>query len=124
MRKTAATSEEGENIRQDLQKNCRAGDRKANSRVFDLATESERLNNAEESVSSETKGDTLKAQPSEKKDNASTPGCLASYQETALDERSCGGSNERSWGVITVRTEPRRRKARPITCHRYVPSEM
>jgi hypothetical protein len=40
-RKTAATSEEGEDIRQDLQEDRRAGDRKANSRVFDWPTGSE-----------------------------------------------------------------------------------
>jgi hypothetical protein len=36
-----ATSEEGEDIRQDLQEDGRAGDGKANSRVFDWATGSE-----------------------------------------------------------------------------------
>jgi hypothetical protein len=40
-RKAAAASEEGEDIRQDLQEDRRAGDRKANTRVFDWAPESE-----------------------------------------------------------------------------------
>jgi hypothetical protein len=39
--KVEATSEEGEDILQDLQEDGRAGDRKANSRVFDWATGSE-----------------------------------------------------------------------------------
>jgi predicted metalloprotease len=34
-RRKKATSEEGEDIRQDLQEDCRAGVQKANSRVFD-----------------------------------------------------------------------------------------
>jgi hypothetical protein len=37
----AAMSEEGEEIQQDLQGDCRAGDRKANSQIFDWATGSE-----------------------------------------------------------------------------------
>jgi hypothetical protein len=37
----AAASEEGEDIRQDLQEDRRAGDRKANSQVFHWATGSE-----------------------------------------------------------------------------------
>jgi hypothetical protein len=39
--KTADTSEVGEDIRQDLQEGRRAGDRKANSQVFDWVTGSE-----------------------------------------------------------------------------------
>jgi hypothetical protein len=37
----AATCKEGEDIRQDLQEDRRAGDRKANGRVFDWATGNE-----------------------------------------------------------------------------------
>jgi F0F1-type ATP synthase assembly protein I len=40
-RKTADMSEKGEDVRQDLQEDRRAEDRKANSRVFNLAAESE-----------------------------------------------------------------------------------
>jgi hypothetical protein len=40
---------------------------------------------------------------------------LETYQGTASDERLQGGSSGCSWRVITVRTEPRGRKARPIT---------
>jgi hypothetical protein len=40
-RKTATVTEEGEDIRQDLRENHRAGDRKANSQVFDWVTGSE-----------------------------------------------------------------------------------
>jgi hypothetical protein len=65
-RKLAATSEEGEDIRQDLQEDSRAGDRKANSRVFDWVTGSESLDIVEGSrPSPETKKETSKAQPSE-----------------------------------------------------------
>jgi hypothetical protein len=39
--KEAATSEEGGDIRQDLQEDRRAGGRRANIRVFDWATGSE-----------------------------------------------------------------------------------
>jgi hypothetical protein len=38
MRKTAATSEVGGDIRQDLQEDRRPGDRKASSGIFDWAT--------------------------------------------------------------------------------------
>jgi hypothetical protein len=38
--KTADTSEEGEDVWQD-QENCRTGDRKSNSEIFDWATGSE-----------------------------------------------------------------------------------
>jgi hypothetical protein len=44
----AATSEEGEDIQQDLQEDCRAGDRKANSRFFNWAKRSECLDSVEE----------------------------------------------------------------------------
>jgi hypothetical protein len=40
-RKMAATSEEEEDIQQDLQENRRAGDRKANSKVLKWDTETE-----------------------------------------------------------------------------------
>jgi hypothetical protein len=42
-RKAATTSEEVEDIRQDLQEDRRVGDRKASSRVFDWVAGSERL---------------------------------------------------------------------------------
>jgi hypothetical protein len=42
-RKTAATSAEGGDIRQDLQEDRRVGDQKENSRVFDWVTGNELL---------------------------------------------------------------------------------
>jgi hypothetical protein len=73
--KTAGTSEEGEDIQQDLQEDHRAGDWKSNSQVFDWATgRSEWLDIVEGLAFSNTNEEVSKAQPSEKKGNGGTPG--------------------------------------------------
>jgi hypothetical protein len=58
---------EGEDIRQDLQEDRRVSNQKVNSRAFDWATGSECLDIMEGSAPSETKEETSKAQPLEKK---------------------------------------------------------
>jgi hypothetical protein len=70
----ADVSEEGEDIWQDLQEDCRAEDPKANSRVFDWAMGSEWPGIVEGLAPSEMKEETSKAQPSEKKDDDGKPG--------------------------------------------------
>jgi hypothetical protein len=66
-RKTAATSEEGGNIQQDLQKDCRAENRKTNSRVFNWAAGNEWPDIVEGPAPSEMKEETSETKPSEKK---------------------------------------------------------
>jgi hypothetical protein len=63
-RKTAATSEEREDIRHEVQECRRAGDRKTNRRVFHWATGSEWLDIVEGSTPSKTEEKTTKIQPS------------------------------------------------------------
>jgi hypothetical protein len=58
---------EGEDIRQDLQEYRRAGNRKVNRRVFDWTKGNECLDIVEGSAPSETKEETSKAQPLDKK---------------------------------------------------------
>jgi hypothetical protein len=45
------------------------------------------------------------------------------YQGTIRDKWPKRGSSGRSWKVIISWTKPQRKKVRPITCHRHVPSE-
>jgi hypothetical protein len=76
-RKTAATSEEREDICQDLQEDSRAGDQ----RVFDWITGSEVLGIVESSTSSKTKEETSKRQSSGKNDDDGTPGPACALSE-------------------------------------------
>jgi hypothetical protein len=86
--KTAATYEEGEDTRQDLQENLKSGDRKANCRVFDWATGSEWLDFVEGAASSETKEETSKLEPSENEDDAVIPGTSRTFTMEPLGRSS------------------------------------
>jgi hypothetical protein len=56
--KEATTSEEGEDVRQDLLENHRAGEREANSRIFCQDSKNECRNIVKESATAQTKEET------------------------------------------------------------------
>jgi dephospho-CoA kinase len=62
--KVAATSEKGEDVRQDLQEDHKSRDRKVNNRVFDCAAERKWLNSVEGSVVTDVIKDTSRPRPS------------------------------------------------------------
>jgi hypothetical protein len=76
-RKMTVMSEEWEGIWQDIQDDCRAGDRKVSSRVFSLAEESEWLDIAEVSAPTRT----------EKKVDGDTPGLTSTLWGNCWDKR-------------------------------------
>jgi hypothetical protein len=85
----AATSEEGEDIRQDLKEDHRAGDWKTNSLDFNWATGSDCLDILEgvPPPKKKTKEELSKAQSLEQKMMVVHLDRLAPYQETTRDEQ-------------------------------------
>jgi hypothetical protein len=86
-RKPADTSEERDNIQQDLPEDNKIEDRKVNGRVFDWDAGSEWLDIVEGSPPSKTKEETSKAQSSKKR-NGGTP--VGYSGRVALRREPCG----------------------------------